>query len=259
MASPLRWVPLALLLNLAASLRLPKPMVRTGNDAIWLLHCLKLRSAGCRLGTDLELKQSGSKGLGLFAKRSIDEGSLIGRYDGELLTLEEYDARRLEMEPGQGMYVMEMNNGYLLVCHAGFEPQTSRPQTDLLLTRARLALHRTARTQRSRRSCGTSTIPCVGPTARLSRWWTRNPQARLLLWPLWRKGTLPWAKSYCSIVRRFQLDSSHHEHRSAHTQRVRHARLHLPCTHKHVPDGKAYWDELGVARFSPQRLLIDYF
>ena len=28
------------------------------------------------------------------------------------------------------------------VCHAGFEPQTSRPQTGLLLTRASLALDR---------------------------------------------------------------------------------------------------------------------
>ena len=104
MASPLRWVPLALLLNLAASLRVPKPVVRTGNDAIWLLHCLKLRSAGCRVGTDLELKQSGSKGQGLFAKRSIEAGSLIGRYNGELLTEEEYDARLLEMEDGQVLF-----------------------------------------------------------------------------------------------------------------------------------------------------------
>jgi len=95
---------LALLLNLAASLRVPKPVVRTGNDAIWLLHCLKLRSAGCRVGTDLELKQSGSKGQGLFAKRSIEAGSLIGRYNGELLTEEEYDARLLEMEDGQVLF-----------------------------------------------------------------------------------------------------------------------------------------------------------
>ena len=146
---------MALLLDLAASLRVPKPMVTTGNDAIWLLHCLKLRTAGCRLGTDVELKQSGSKGQGLFAKRSIEEGTLIGRYNGELLTLEEYDTKLEEMEPGQGMYVMEMNNGYVLVCHAGFDPQSSRPRTVLLLSRARLALHRTAKTQRSRRSCGT--------------------------------------------------------------------------------------------------------
>ena len=203
MASPMRWVPLALLLNLAASLRVPKPVVRTGNDAIWLLHCLKLRSAGCRLGTDLELKQSGSKGQGLFAKRSIEAGSLIGRYNGELLTEEEYDARLLEMEDGQGMllYVMDMNNGYILVRHAGFEPQTSRPLTDLLLTRAMLALHRTARTQRSQRSCATSTILCARPTARLSRWWTPIPRARLPRWRLWRKGTSPWARSCCSIVR----------------------------------------------------------
>ena len=201
MASRLRWVPLALLLNLAASLRVPKPVVRTGNDAIWLLHCLKLRSAGCRVGTDLELKQSGSKGQGLFAKRSIEAGSLIGRYNGELLTEEEYDARLLEMEDGQGMYVMDMNNGYILVRHAGFEPQTSRPLTDLLLTRASLALHRTARTQRSQRSCATSTILCARPTARLSRWWTPIPRARLPRWRLWRKGTSPWARSCCSIVR----------------------------------------------------------
>ena len=198
MASPLRWVTLALLLNLAASLRVPKPVVRTGNDAIWLLYCLKLRSSGCRLGTDLELKQSGSKGQGLFATRSIEAGSLIGRYNGELLTEEEYDARLLEMEDGQGMYVMEMNNGYMLVRH---EPQTSRPLTELLLTRARLALRRTARTQRSQRSCATSTILCARPTARLSRWWTPIPRARLPRWRLWRKGTSPWARSCCSIVR----------------------------------------------------------
>merc|ERR1719254_391419 len=108
MASRLRWVPLALLLNLATSFRVPKPLVRTGNDAIWLLNCLKLRSAGCRLGTDLELKQSGSKGQGLFAARLIEEGSLIGRYNGMLLTEDEYEAKLELMKAGQGMYVMDM-------------------------------------------------------------------------------------------------------------------------------------------------------
>ena len=144
MSTP-RWAPLAFLLVPAASLQVPKPLVRTGNDAIWLLNCLKLRSAGCRLGTDLELKQSGSKGQGLFAARSIEEGSLIGRYNGELLSEDEYDAKLLKMVSGQGMYVMDMGNGYILVCHAGLEPQTSRPHTDLLRTHASLALPWTGR------------------------------------------------------------------------------------------------------------------
>ena len=182
MSTP-RWAPLALLLAPAASLRVPKPLVRTGNDAIWLLNCLKLRSAGCRLGTDLELKQSGSKGQGLFAARSIEEGSLIGRYNGELLSEDEYDAKLLKMVSGQGMYVMDMGNGYILVCHAGLEPQTSRPQTDLLRTRATLALDRTARTQRNRRSCATSTTRSAGQTAGLRRWWTRTTRARSPPWP----------------------------------------------------------------------------
>ena len=66
----------ALLLTSVTSLRVPKPLVRTGNDAIWLLNCLKLRSAGCRLGTDLELKQSGSRGQSLFAVHGLSSHAL---------------------------------------------------------------------------------------------------------------------------------------------------------------------------------------
>ena len=127
--------------------------------------------------------ESGSKGQGLFAARSIEEGSLIGRYNGELLSEDEYDAKLLKMVSGQGMYVMDMGNGYILVCHAGLEPQTSRPQTDLLRTRATLALDRTARTQRNRRSCATSTTRSAGQTAGLRRWWTRTTRAHSPPWP----------------------------------------------------------------------------
>ena len=63
-------------------------------------------------------------------------------------------------------------------------------------------------------------------------------------------------------ARRFQLDSSHHEliaprTPNAHCGTARLLTLTRP--QRPVPDGKAYWDELGVARFSPQRLIIDYF
>ena len=84
----------------------------------------------------MERKQSGSKGQGLFAARSIEEGSLIGRYNGELLSEDEYDAKLLEMVSGQGMYVMDMGNGYILVCHAGLEPQASRSQTQIWASRS---------------------------------------------------------------------------------------------------------------------------
>ena len=64
-------------------------------------------------------------------------------------------------------------------------------------------------------------------------------------------------------ARRFQLDASHHELIAPRTPK----RIPQNCTRllaltrpqRPVPDGKAYWDELGVARFSPQRLIIDYF
>ena len=195
--STLRWAPLALLLVPAASLRVPKPLVRTGNDAIWLLNCLKLRSAGCRLGTDLELKQSGSKGQGLFAARSIEEGSLIGRYNGELLSEDEYDAKLLQMVSGQGMYVMDMGNGYIL---GNPNPSPTLTLTWTLTLTATLThphphSNQTARTLASRRSCATSTTLCAGQTAERRRWWTRTTRARSPPWPLWRRGTLPWARS----------------------------------------------------------------
>ena len=60
------------------------------------------RSAGCRLGTDVEVKPSGKKGNGLFAMRSIEEGIVIGRYNGELLTDEQYEARLQDLD-GPGM------------------------------------------------------------------------------------------------------------------------------------------------------------
>lgn len=192
--STLRWAPLALLLVPAASLRVPKPLVRTGNDAIWLLNCLKLRSAGCRLGTDLELKQSGSKGQGLFAARSIEEGSLIGRYNGELLSEDEYDAKLLEMVSGQGMYVMDMGNGYIL---DGENPKKS--------TFLRYINHSVRRA-----NCRAEEVVDTdysGPFAAVAVVAERD------------------------IAKGEELMFDY---------------------------GEAYWDELGVARFSPQRLLIDY-
>lgn len=170
-------------------------MVTTGNDAIWLLHCLKLRTAGCRLGTDVELKQSGSKGQGLFAKRSIEEGALIGRYNGELLTLEEYDTKLEEMEPGQGMYVMEMNNGYVL---DGENPTKS--------TFLRYINH-------SVRRANCEAVEVVDTQS-------SGPFAAVAV----------QAGRDIAVGEELLFDY-----------------------------GKAYWDELGVARFSPQRLLIDYF
>lgn len=185
---------MALLLVPAASLRVPKPLVRTGNDAIWLLNCLKLRSAGCRLGTDLELKQSGSKGQGLFAARSIEEGSLIGRYNGELLSEDEYDAKLLEMVSGQGMYVMDMGNGYIL---DGENPKKS--------TFLRYINHSVRRA-----NCRAEEVVDTdysGPFAAVAVVAERD------------------------IAKGEELMFDY---------------------------GEAYWDELGVARFSPQRLLIDY-
>ena len=102
------------LVGLAAAIRLPTPVVKAGNNAIWLAHCLQLRSAGCRLGTDVEVRPSGKKGNGLFAMRSIEEGSVIGRYNGELLTDEQYEVRLQESDDGEGMYVMGLGNGYVI-------------------------------------------------------------------------------------------------------------------------------------------------
>ena len=63
-------------------------------------------------------------------------------------------------------------------------------------------------------------------------------------------------------ARRFQLDASPHELIAPRTPNAycRTARLlALTRPQRPVPDGKEYWDELGVARFTPQRLVIDYF
>merc|ERR1711990_635806 len=97
---------LALLASLhgAVTLTLPKPLLKTGNNVAWLLTCLKQRSASCRLGIDVEVRPAKSKGQGLFALRRIAEGSLIGRYDGELLTDEEYEAKLEQMADSEGMY-----------------------------------------------------------------------------------------------------------------------------------------------------------
>merc|ERR1712194_341127 len=120
---------------------------------------------------------------GLFAARSIEEGSLIGRYNGELLNDDEYDARLAEMVSGQGMYVMDMGNGYIL---DGEDPSKS--------TFLRYINH-----SRRRANCRAEEVVDTDYSG-------------------------PFAAG-----EELMFDY-----------------------------GEAYWDELGVSRFSPQRLLIDY-
>ena len=76
----------------------------------------------------------------------------------------DYTLPPLRVPPGQ-VFVLGDNRNKSFVCHTGLEPQTSRPQTGLLLTRASLALDRTLTTGASCRSRTSSATPS-SPTGR---------------------------------------------------------------------------------------------
>lgn len=42
-----------------------------------------------RIGCDVEIRPAGSKGMGAFALRDIDEGEFLGRYTGKMMTFDE--------------------------------------------------------------------------------------------------------------------------------------------------------------------------
>lgn len=85
MRRPSVCVSLLLLLPFAASLNLPSPRriepVRWACDILYARQRSRMGLTECQLGIDVELQSAGErKGQGVFARRTINQGELIGRY-----------------------------------------------------------------------------------------------------------------------------------------------------------------------------------
>ena len=72
----------------------------------WSLSLALEGRSECVLGRDVEVRIAGPKGRGLYAKRDLEAGTLIGRYKGVLFTDEEF-----QNSSSTGFYAMNLANG----------------------------------------------------------------------------------------------------------------------------------------------------
>ena len=61
------------------------------------------------LGRDVAIRSSGRRGRGLYALRDLEEGELIGRYRGQILSDDEYQS-----SSSTGVYAMQLPNGRVI-------------------------------------------------------------------------------------------------------------------------------------------------
>ena len=82
-------------------------MTQAISGILWQTKLLREGIRPLRLGVDIEVRGSDRKGRGLYALRSIEAGTLVGRYEGPVMSASAY----LADESSSGMYAMEMANG----------------------------------------------------------------------------------------------------------------------------------------------------
>ena len=139
------------------------------------------------------------------------------------------------MDVGQGMYVMGLGNGYIL---DGEDPSKS--------TFLRYINH-----SRRRANCRAEEVVDTdfsGPFAAVAVVAERDiaPGEELMF-------------DCAGRPRTWHVACAEHTHVRAHARKHARARKHTnACLARPPADGEEYWDELGVPRFSLQRLLIDY-
>ena len=92
-------------------------IVRAATGVAFQLDCLRQGRRSCKLGEDVAVRSAGDKGSGIFALRKIEQGELIGRYDGQLLTDEAFQSSK-----SSGLYAFGMANGWVV---DGEQPRNS--------------------------------------------------------------------------------------------------------------------------------------
>ena len=92
--------------GLAPTLSGLPPVVKAGLSTLrWHADFTLQGRRACRLGTDVEVRDN-NMGQGLYAKRTLEVGTLVGRYTGVLLNGETFDNSE-----SKGDYAMELANG----------------------------------------------------------------------------------------------------------------------------------------------------
>ena len=143
-----------MLKRVAIAVREPLTTVR------WNLDLIRQRRAPLRVGVDLEVREN-DKGRGLYAMRTLAEGTLIGRYTGKII-------------PGE-VWEDIGSEGY---CACWPREKAYRPMLPLALTSSPVrslraqtpwrwptATSLTARMRSAAASRAISTTACAGPTA----------------------------------------------------------------------------------------------
>ena len=85
-------IPFAMALTLPMASHVESAGRRLTADAAWALTCRLANIQPLQLGVDVAVKPSEGRGQGVFALRRIEPGTLIGRYEGRLLSDEQYNA-----------------------------------------------------------------------------------------------------------------------------------------------------------------------
>ena len=55
--------------------------------------CARIGARELSLGTDVEVRSSPGKGMGLYALRDLPAGTLVTRYTGETMTVDDYESK----------------------------------------------------------------------------------------------------------------------------------------------------------------------
>ena len=203
---------LSALMQVASAIRGPMQTFR------WNLDLLRQGRTPMRMGVDLELRENG-KGKGLYAMRTLEQGSLVGRYTGVEMKWEDF-----EKSGSLGTYAMTLANGG--VVDGADEKRSSFVRyINHSVRRANCEAHDAWEESDPMAAVYIETSRRILPGEELLFDCT-SPPTKALDQPS------PLATTPCLI-----------------------ALCSLSCR----ADGTDYWDELGVPRFSPKRLVIDYF
>ena len=94
----------------AASLQLPGRVepVRFLFDMLYNFQLELLDQRECEVGVDIEVRQAGKKGLGVFALRTLEAGELTGRYSAPVLSMDD-SMRATEAGTTSDMYSFSLD------------------------------------------------------------------------------------------------------------------------------------------------------